>query len=39
LNVFWPGGSQALPRAPKTELARDLMALVADHYKKKGSTA
>jgi phosphopantothenoylcysteine decarboxylase/phosphopantothenate--cysteine ligase len=39
LNVYWPGGSQALPRAPKTELARDLMALVADHYKKKGSTA
>ncbi|HMH69661.1 MAG TPA: bifunctional phosphopantothenoylcysteine decarboxylase/phosphopantothenate--cysteine ligase CoaBC, partial [Pinirhizobacter sp.] len=39
LNVYWPGGSRALPRAPKTELARDLMALVADHYKKKGSAA
>ena len=39
LNVYWPGGSQALPRAAKTELARDLMALVADHYKKKGSAA
>jgi phosphopantothenoylcysteine decarboxylase/phosphopantothenate--cysteine ligase len=39
LNVYWPGGSHALPRAPKTELARHFMALVAEHYKKKGSPA
>lgn len=33
LQVFWPGGSQSLPRAPKPELARDLVASVAQRYR------
>lgn len=33
LQVFWPGGSQSLPRAPKQELARDLVASIAQRYR------
>ena len=33
LNVFWPGGSAELPRAGKDELARQLVAQIAQRYK------
>jgi phosphopantothenoylcysteine decarboxylase/phosphopantothenate--cysteine ligase len=33
LTVFWPGGSRELPLCAKTELARELMALVAERYR------
>jgi phosphopantothenoylcysteine decarboxylase/phosphopantothenate--cysteine ligase len=33
LQVFWPGGSQSLPRAAKQELARDLVASIAQRYR------
>lgn len=33
LRVFWPGGSQNLPLAPKQELARDLVASIAQRYR------
>jgi phosphopantothenoylcysteine decarboxylase/phosphopantothenate--cysteine ligase len=32
VQVFWRGGEQAYPRAPKTELARDLIGLIAGHF-------
>ena len=32
LQVFWDGGSRRLPRARKTQLARELIALVAKRY-------
>ncbi|MES0874760.1 bifunctional phosphopantothenoylcysteine decarboxylase/phosphopantothenate--cysteine ligase CoaBC [Sinimarinibacterium thermocellulolyticum] len=32
LQVFWPGGERALAQAPKTELARELAALIAERY-------
>jgi phosphopantothenoylcysteine decarboxylase/phosphopantothenate--cysteine ligase len=32
LQVFWDGGSQHLPRMRKTALARELVALIAEHY-------
>lgn len=34
LWVCWEGGSQWLPSAPKTELARDLVRLVSERYAK-----
>jgi len=33
LQVLWPGGSQSLPRASKEELARDLVASIAQRYR------
>jgi phosphopantothenoylcysteine decarboxylase/phosphopantothenate--cysteine ligase len=33
LQVFWNGGSRRLPRARKTYLARELIALVAERYR------
>lgn len=33
LEVLWPGGRTSLPLAPKESLARDFMAIVADHYR------
>lgn len=32
LLVLWPGGQTALPRAPKTELARQLINIIAERY-------
>ena len=34
LQVYWPGGHQALPRNNKHILARQLIQLLAEHYKK-----
>ncbi|MFW2373320.1 MAG: bifunctional phosphopantothenoylcysteine decarboxylase/phosphopantothenate--cysteine ligase CoaBC, partial [Gammaproteobacteria bacterium] len=33
LDVFWPDGQQSLARARKTRIARQLLALIAEHYK------
>ncbi len=38
LQVFWPGGEQQLPDAPKSQLARDLMNLIIDQYHAKNTT-
>lgn len=38
LQVFWAQGSQALPLASKTQLARDLMTLIIERYDAKDST-
>ncbi len=38
LQVFWPGGEQKLPAAPKSQLARDLMNLIIDRYHAKNTT-
>jgi len=32
VDVFWPGGEQGFPRAAKTDLARQIVQLVADRY-------
>jgi phosphopantothenoylcysteine decarboxylase/phosphopantothenate--cysteine ligase len=32
LELIWPGGSETLPRASKTELAKTLLARIATHY-------
>jgi phosphopantothenoylcysteine decarboxylase/phosphopantothenate--cysteine ligase len=32
LQVYWRGGERALPMAPKSELARQLIALIAERY-------
>ena len=32
VQVFWRGGERAFGKAPKTELARDLVQLIAEHY-------
>jgi phosphopantothenoylcysteine decarboxylase/phosphopantothenate--cysteine ligase len=32
--VLWPDGKKELPRAPKTEVARQLVALIAGRYRK-----
>ena len=32
VEVYWPGGEKAYPKAPKTELARQLIELVANRY-------
>ena len=34
LQVYWPGGHQSLPRNNKHILARQLIQLLAEHYKK-----
>ena len=38
LHVFWAQGSQKLPLASKTQLARDLMTLIIERYYAKNST-
>ncbi len=38
LQVFWESGSEVLPLAPKTQLARDLMTLIIERYDAKDST-
>lgn len=38
LQVYWPGGEEALTKAPKTRLARQLVALIAQRYHEKRST-
>jgi phosphopantothenoylcysteine decarboxylase/phosphopantothenate--cysteine ligase len=35
LRVFWPGGEQDLPRAHKSQLARQLVALIGQRYHEK----
>jgi len=37
LQVFWPEGSQTLPLAAKSQLARDLMTLIIEQYNAKNS--
>lgn len=37
LHVIWPDGDKRLPAATKTELAHQLLSLVAEHYKKNNS--
>ena len=32
LEVFWPGGTQAFPQASKTELATELVELIATRF-------
>lgn len=32
LELIWPGGGEALPRAPKPELAKALVARIAERY-------
>jgi phosphopantothenoylcysteine decarboxylase/phosphopantothenate--cysteine ligase len=34
LHVFWPGGEHTFERAAKSQLARQLIELIAHHYKK-----
>jgi phosphopantothenoylcysteine decarboxylase/phosphopantothenate--cysteine ligase len=36
LELIWTGGSETLPRAPKPELARALVARIAAHYHARG---
>jgi phosphopantothenoylcysteine decarboxylase/phosphopantothenate--cysteine ligase len=38
LQVFWEGGSQALPQAGKTKLARQLVELIAQRFHGKHNT-
>ncbi|MBE0439357.1 MAG: bifunctional phosphopantothenoylcysteine decarboxylase/phosphopantothenate--cysteine ligase CoaBC [Gammaproteobacteria bacterium] len=38
LDVFWSQGSQTLPLANKTQLARDLMTLIIERFYAKNST-
>lgn len=38
LDVFWSEGSQTLPLANKTQLARDLMTLIIERFYAKNST-
>jgi phosphopantothenoylcysteine decarboxylase/phosphopantothenate--cysteine ligase len=33
LNVYWADGERELPQAPKAELARDLVNLIAERYR------
>jgi phosphopantothenoylcysteine decarboxylase/phosphopantothenate--cysteine ligase len=35
LNVYWAGGAEELDLAPKTQIARQLIGLVADRYREK----
>jgi len=35
LELYWRDGGQSLPSMDKTELARELMSVVAEHYNKK----
>ncbi len=36
LELFWPGGDESLPRASKQELARTLIARIAERYHAQG---
>lgn len=38
LEVFWKGDSRLLPKAPKKQLARDLMTLIIERYNAKNTT-
>ncbi|NNE59786.1 MAG: bifunctional phosphopantothenoylcysteine decarboxylase/phosphopantothenate--cysteine ligase CoaBC [Woeseia sp.] len=35
VEVFWPTGEKSFPKALKTELARDLIALIAERYQER----
>jgi phosphopantothenoylcysteine decarboxylase/phosphopantothenate--cysteine ligase len=35
LSLYWKGGKQELPKAPKLQIARQLVDVIAAHYKKK----
>lgn len=35
VQVFWHDGEKSFPKAPKTELARDLIVLIAEHYQQR----
>ena len=37
LSLLWPGGQQELPQAPKTTLARQLVAVLAERLRAAGS--
>ena len=37
VEVFWKDGEKAFAKAPKTELARDLIALIAERYQERFS--
>lgn len=39
LEVFWEGGHRFLEMKPKGDLARELLALIAERYREKRSTA
>ena len=34
LTLYWEGGSKELPRASKTELARELVARIAERFQR-----
>ncbi|HEV8442180.1 MAG TPA: hypothetical protein VGQ27_01830, partial [Steroidobacteraceae bacterium] len=36
LLLLWRDGRQELPHAPKVQLARDVVALIADRYAERG---
>lgn len=38
LQVYWEGGSEALPLMPKTRLARQLISIIAERYHAKNPT-
>jgi phosphopantothenoylcysteine decarboxylase/phosphopantothenate--cysteine ligase len=38
LELIWPGGSETLPRASKSQLAKTLVARIATHYHARKST-
>lgn len=38
VDVFWQGGEKSFGKALKTELARDLVALIAEHYQRRINT-
>jgi phosphopantothenoylcysteine decarboxylase/phosphopantothenate--cysteine ligase len=37
VELFWPGGSEAFPRAAKSEIARVLVARIAERFHAKGA--
>jgi phosphopantothenoylcysteine decarboxylase/phosphopantothenate--cysteine ligase len=39
LELIWPGGSETLPRASKSELAEALVARIARHFRARGGPA
>ena len=32
LHLYWPGGDESLPEMPKTDLARQLVARIAERF-------
>ncbi len=38
VDVYWGDGEKAFPKAPKRELARDLIALIAERFEERFST-